>query len=159
MTFRLTRVSLEISNFFINQTLSYVACIEMQSQHHRPRKEMCCCTSIPSYRDLPCKRSYFCAFTKVSAARTGLRYPIHKQVNSSTGWIIIPNQHKWNGKKRVIHQSDSIDQNQNNTRKAMEYYSHCDHYVPLKTTNWADLVSSWNSHPKMAFSNKTFTDS
>lgn len=104
------------------------------------------CAHLSIYRESPCKTSYFSAYTEVSAARTGLRYPIHKQVNISAGWIIISNQHKWKGKKWVIHQPDSIDQNQNNTRKAMEYYSHNDHYIPLKTTNWVDLLSSWKTH-------------
>lgn len=107
---------------------------------------MCCCTSIPPYRQSPCKTSYFWAYTKVSAARIGLRYPVRKQVNSSAGLTTISNQHKWKGQNWVIHQPDSVHQNQNNTRKAMEYYSHNDHYIPLKTANCVDVVSSHETH-------------
>lgn len=85
----------------------------------------------------------------------GLRYSIHKQVTSSAGWITISNQHKWKGQKWVIHQPDNVDQNQNN-RKVLEFYSHNDHDIPLKTTNCVHLVSSWNAFPEMNFSNKNF---
>jgi len=46
---------------------------------------------------------------------------------------------KW---AEVIHQPDHVNQNQNNTRKAMEYFSHNDYYMPSKTGNLVDMVSS-----------------
>lgn len=105
---------------------------------------MCCCTSIPPYRQSPCKTSYFWAYTKVSAARIGLRYPVRKQVNSSAGLTTISNQHKWKGQNWVIHQPVFIK-----TKITLEKpwsITHNDHYIPLKTANCVDVVSSHETH-------------